>query len=66
MSEKVRKHFLRHSNRKLPPPDDHGVPHKIQRQLSQEGLSNTASFNFLAFNLRLQQLLTLHELDKGA
>ena len=64
MSEKMRKHFLRTANRRLPPPDDHGVPHRIQRQLSQEGLSGCQMFDLQSFDLRMQQLLSLHELHK--
>ena len=62
MSEKVRRQFLRHSNRRLPPRENPlGVPRSIMKVLSQERLSSDPQ----AFNLRLQQLLSLHELNKG-
>src|SRR5262245_21199717 len=60
MSEKVRRHFLRTSNRKLPPRDNPlGVPRAVMKGLSLEGLSNAPVFNWPAFDLRLQQLLVL-------
>ena len=63
MSEKQHKHFLRHSNRSLPQPENpHGVPKAIMKQISQEGLS---SGDRQSFNLRLQQLLALNALSKG-
>jgi hypothetical protein len=62
MPEKVRRHFLRNSNRRLPPRENPlGVPRSIMKVLSQERLSSDRH----AFNLRLQQLLSLHELNKG-
>jgi len=46
----------------LPLPDSpEGVPRAVMRELAQSGLSNDAQ----AFNLKLQQLLVLHQ-TKGA
>jgi hypothetical protein len=38
-----------------------GVPRSVMKALSQEGLSSDPQ----AYNLRLQQLLSLHELQQG-
>ena len=43
------------------PDNPRGVPRYIMRTLANERLSSDPA----AFNLRLQQLLTLHELNKG-
>jgi hypothetical protein len=52
---------LSHRRHYLPPPENpHGVPSYIMRTLANERLSADPQ----AFNLRLQQLLTLHELQK--
>jgi hypothetical protein len=62
MSERVRKHFLRSSNRRLPQPENpHGVPRAVMKTLSQEQLSDDP----VAFNTRLQELLTAHKLNGG-
>ena len=44
----------------LRPENPHGVPRSIMRTLASEGLSS----NPTAYNLRLQQLLSLHQLSK--
>jgi hypothetical protein len=47
---------------RLPPTDDpRGVPRVVMRALQQE----TLAADQRTYNLRLQQLLTLHELSKG-
>lgn len=62
MSVKVRSHFLRTSNRRLPPQENpHGVPRRIMKALAAECLPSDVA----VFDLRLQQLLTLHGLNKG-
>ena len=62
MSERVRKHFLRTSNRRLPQPENpHGVPKAVMKTLSQEGLSSDPR----AFNARLQELLNAYKLNGG-
>jgi hypothetical protein len=60
MTEKERKFFLRNSHRRLPPQDNpHGVPTEVIRALASEGLPSDRQ----AFDLRLQQLLALHQLN---
>jgi len=60
MTEKQRKHFLRTSNRSLPRVDNpHGIPSAVLEQLASERLPDKESYS-----LRLQQLLSLHELSK--
>jgi len=60
MSEKQRKHFLKTSNRSLPAVDNpFGIPSAILNQLASERLPDKESYS-----LRLQQLLSLHELTK--
>jgi hypothetical protein len=62
MSVKVRNHFLRTSNRALPPRENPlGVPRWVMKALQRETLAGDQR----AYNLRLQQLLALHELNKG-
>ena len=62
MSEKVRRHFLRTSNRRLPPRENPlGVPRAVMKALARERLPSDVA----VFDLRLQQLLTLHQLNKG-
>jgi hypothetical protein len=62
MSEKMRKHFLRNSNRRLPMRENPlGVPRRVMKALAAERLPS----DVVVFDLRLQQLLTLHELSKG-
>jgi hypothetical protein len=62
MTLKQRSHFFRSANRSLPPRENpNGVPRAVMKALSQAGLSSDPA----AFNLRLQQLLSLHELNKG-
>jgi hypothetical protein len=62
MSVKVRNHFLRTSNRRLPPPENpHGIPRTIMKALQLETLAGDQR----SYDLRLQQLLTLHELNNG-
>ena len=61
MTEKERKHFLKSTHRSLPPRENpHGVPKAIMKQISQEGLS---SGDRQSFDLRLQQLLALNQLN---
>jgi hypothetical protein len=63
MGEKQRAHFLRNTHRSLPPYENpHGVPKAIMKQISEEGLSGGDK---QSFDLRLQQLLTMHGLNKG-
>ncbi len=60
MSEKERRYFLRHSNRRLPRLDNpHGVPRHVMRTLANEGLSS----NPAAYNARLQELLHVYKLN---
>jgi hypothetical protein len=62
MSEKMRKHFLRTANRRLPPQENpHGVPRRVMKALAAECLPS----NVAVFDLRLQRLLALHELSKA-
>jgi len=44
----------------LRPENPHGVPKAVMKALASEGLPN----NLAAYDLRLQQLLTLHQLSK--
>jgi len=62
MSVKVRDHFLRASNRRLPTVENpHGVPRSILKALQGQTLAGDQR----PYDLRLQQLLTLHQLNKG-
>ena len=49
---------------RLPPQPDNpnGIPRSVMKKISQEGLS---SGDKQFFDLRLQQLLTMHHLNKG-
>jgi hypothetical protein len=52
MSERVRRHFLRNANRRLPPKENPlGVPRAVMKTLQQEQLPAGA------INARLQELL---------
>jgi len=54
MSVKVRSHFLRTSNRRLPPSENPlGIKRAIMKQLAAENLPSDVD----VFNARLQQLL---------
>jgi hypothetical protein len=54
MSEKVRKHFLRTSNRALPPRENPlGVPRAVMKALMAEQLPSDVD----VFNAKLQELL---------
>jgi len=54
MSERVRKQFLRTSNRRLPPKENPlGVPRAVMKALVREHLATDVD----AFNEKLQQLL---------
>jgi hypothetical protein len=58
MSEKVRRHFLRHTHRRLPPKENpHGVPSTVMKTLQTEGLSSDP----VLFNKRLQELLNAYQ-----
>ena len=58
MSVKVRSHFLRTSNRRLPPQENpHGVPRTIMKALQLETLAGDPR----PYDLRLQQLLAEHK-----
>ena len=64
MTVKQRAHFLRSSNRRLPTPDlpdPRGVPRSVMKTLAQENLSSDP----VAFNTRLQELLTAYKLNGG-
>jgi hypothetical protein len=62
MGERQQAYFLRVTHRSLPPYENpHGVPKAIMKQISQEGLSGG---DRQSFDLRLQQLLTMHGLNK--
>jgi hypothetical protein len=62
MTMKQRGHFFRTSNRSLPPRENPlGVARPIMKALQQQTLSGDQR----PYDLRLQQLLTLHELSKG-
>jgi hypothetical protein len=62
MGEKQRKHFLRHTHRSLPQPDNpHGVPSTVMKTLQLEGLSDDP----VKFNARLQQLLAAYKSNGG-
>jgi hypothetical protein len=59
---KQRTQFFRSANRALPRVDPpYGVPRAVMKTLAQEGLSSDPA----ALNLRLQELLALHEINKG-
>jgi hypothetical protein len=62
MSEKVRRHFFRHFNRRLPPRENPlGVPRRVMKALAAEHLPSDVA----VFDLHLQRLLLLDELSKG-
>jgi hypothetical protein len=55
---------LKHSHKRYylaPPENPRGIPSSVMKALAREHLPNDVD----AFDLRLQQLLTLHELNKG-
>ena len=54
MTEKQRRIFLRTSNRRLPVPENpRGVPKRVMKALSSEGLPNDLGI----YNVRIRQLL---------
>ena len=64
MGVKQRSYFLRNTHRRLPTPDlpdPRGVPKSVMRVLSQEQLSSDP----VAFNTRLQQLLSDYQKNGG-
>jgi len=62
MSVKVRSHFLRTSNRRLPPRENPlGVSRRIMKILQQQTLAGDQR----PYDLRLQQLLLLDQLEGG-
>jgi hypothetical protein len=64
MTEKERKHFLRHTHRSLPKPDcptPWSVPSTVMKTLQSENLSSDP----VKFNTRLQQLLRAYKLNGG-
>ena len=62
MSVKVRDHFLRASNRRLPPQENpHGVPKTVMKALAAEGLP----LDPVKWNARLQELLSAYKLNGG-
>jgi len=64
MGVKARNYFLRSSNRRLPTPDlpdPRGVPRSIMKTLAYENLSSDP----VAFNARLQQLLSDYHKNGG-
>ena len=61
MTMKQRSHFFRSANRSLPPREKPtGVPPSVTRQLQEQTLSGNQEPY-----MRLQQLLSLRELNKG-
>ena len=64
MTEKERKHFLRHTHRSLPKPDcptPWSVPSTVMKTLQSENLSSDP----VKFNTRLQALLKAYKLNGG-
>jgi len=62
MSEKMRKHFLRTANRRLPMKENPlGVPRRVMKALQQSTLAGDQR----PYDLRLQQLLVLDQLNGG-